>query len=72
MTLSSVKEQRPSRSASDRKTEPSDSSAVDGIDWRTPSEHLLEISPVPKISISFNKKLKQSVTILTQEENIKK
>jgi hypothetical protein len=34
------------------------------------TKHLLEISPVPKICMAFNKRLKQSAIILTSQEYI--
>ncbi|KAK4887257.1 hypothetical protein RN001_003528 [Aquatica leii] len=33
---------------------------------------LHEVSPIPKLSVSFNKRIKQGATILTSTENIKK
>jgi hypothetical protein len=50
--------------------EPSTSSVTDGIGAYTPGKHLLEITPVSKILTAFNKRLKQSATILISEEHI--
>jgi hypothetical protein len=53
-----------------REPEPSVSTATDGIYTKRPSKHLLEISPVPKILTAFNKRMKQSATILLSQELI--
>jgi post-segregation antitoxin (ccd killing protein) len=45
-------------------------SATDGIYTNRPSKHLLEISPDPKILTAFNKRMKQSATILMSQELI--